>query len=322
MKRRTGAAQARGRQAAAPRGRILRVPRGIPGGLQASQYAALLADPCTQPLVHPVGPGNGGFLVRVESDYIIGNGATATAGFLRWAPGALVKGTTGDAGLAYATGTTDLATLTAIGTSADTYLPAYTYLTTNARSQRCVAACIQLMWPGTELNRQGIVSGTVAPMETIIQGDSVTVANIRAGSGFTQRMPTEKMEIKWSPAPADLLYENLEGNIASQSGHNALIVTWAGIPVSTGVRLRLVAVYEWLPRTVNGFVTTADAGTGGSASHITANDVLTGMRRSMGEWRFPRVSPNVASAAAQFANMAISGVVGYAASRRRAMVLG
>lgn len=299
--------------------RALQVPRGLPGGSPAAAYANLLMNPCTAPLVHPVGPGQGGFLARVETDFLLGNGATDTAGFFRWAPGAICLGTSGDAGLAWSVGVNDTTSLTAGGGNANLYVPGYQYLTGNARSARCVAACIQVYWPGTELNRQGIISGVVAPSETIAllpTATAITVASVRAGSGFTQRMPTEKMEIRWSPSPSDLLYEATNATAAGTTGHNALIISWAGLPVATGVRIRCVAVYEWLPQMVNGFITSADAGVGAPASRLLVNDVLNGLRAAFGEWRFPR-EVGAAFEAAKFAYRGISSVVGYAARKAR-----
>lgn len=250
-------------------------------GGPVADYAKLLLDPCSAPLVHPVGSGQGGFLARVETDFILGNGATNTCGFLRWAPGALCVGTT-DAGWSYAVADSDTTAATAIGSFASSYLPGYSYITTNSRSLRCVAACAQLFWPGSEVNRQGVVSGVVAPMESITLGSTYTVANVRAGSGFTMRMPTEKMEIKWSPSPSDLLYENAGAVIASNANHNAIVLSWAGIPQATGVRVRLVAVYEWLPQMTNGFIVSADAAPS-TGLRVTVSEVLHRLRERLGD---------------------------------------
>jgi hypothetical protein len=301
-----------------PNGKVVvrntRLPSG--GDKEAAAYARLLVNPCTAPLVHPVGyGGSGGFLTRAETDFIVGNGATQTAGFLRWAPGALCTGGT-DSGLAYGVADTDAIATTAINFTS--WCPGYSYLTANSRALRCVAACAQVFWPGSELNRSGLVSGTVVPVEAIPVGGSFTVANIRAGSGYSQRMPTESMEIKWSPSTTDALYENAGAAIASTNGHNSIVLSWAGLPVSTGVRIRLVAVYEWLPNMTNGFVASAETSSNESTMSITA--LLTRLRDVLGEWRYPSTN-STAMQAAQLASQAFTSVVAYARYRQMRQAL-
>lgn len=301
-----------------PNGRaIIKRTTSSDGIRDAAAYARLLVNPCTAPLVHPVGfGGTGGFLTRVETDFILGNGATQTAGYLRWAPGALCTGGS-DPGLVFGVTTDDVTSVAATTFAAG--CPGYTYLTANSRANRCVAACAQIYWPGTELNRSGIVSGTVVPLEAIAVGSSFTVANIRAGSGYTQRMPTECMEIKWSPSTSDALYENTGAASASVTGHNAIVISWAGIPVSTGVRVRLVSVYEWLPTMTNGFVASAEASTNDSVMSIST--LLNRLRERLGEWRYP-AEGGPAMQAADLAAAAFTSVVGYARYRQMRLTMG
>jgi hypothetical protein len=214
-------------------------------------YAALLANPCRGPLVHAPGSSEGGQIARFESDVIVGNGATDTAGAIFWTPGAY--NTTTDSGLADFVAATD-GTATNFGNRS--YAPGYTFLSTNASRYRCLAACMQIYWPGSELNRAGIVSGAQANYGFISTATpTTTVANIRAISPVVERMPTDYFEIKWAPNFADSMFRS-PGNSTTarpEDGHSSLLATFAGIPVGTGVRVRLVIVVEWLPR-LNGQV--------------------------------------------------------------------
>lgn len=91
----------RTRQKRAPRG-VARAPNN-PGrppyqlrrqpGLDkaASDYARLLVDPETAPLVHPIfAGGEGGYLFRAESTFsALGTGAANTGGVFHWTPNAI-----------------------------------------------------------------------------------------------------------------------------------------------------------------------------------------------------------------------------------------
>jgi len=211
-------------------------------------YASLLSNPCRGPLVHAPGSHEGGQISRFETDQIIGNGATDTCGAILWSPGA-INATTNSGLLDFVT-TGDSVSLTM---GSRTYAPGYTFLQTNASSYRCLAACLQIYWPGTELNRAGIVSGAQANYGFIDPlGPSTTVANLRGVSPVVERMPTDYFEIKWAPNAADNLFRTPGGSAANrpEDGHASLLVMWAGLPVATGVRVRMVVVVEWRPKLI------------------------------------------------------------------------
>lgn len=235
------------------------------------EYAKLLSNPCTGPLVHAPGSSEGGQVVRFESDFLMGNGATETAGFINVSPGAMnglnpVAGGFGQ-GIIIGVGTSDTANTSLITNGANAYLPGYTFLNNNASSYRCVACCVQLYWPGSELNRSGIVSAAQGTYGLTVVGVTPTVASLRGISPVVERMPTECMEVKWAPNYSDGLFRN-PGNQTTQpeDGHASLLLTWAGIPVSTGVRIRIVTVYEWRPK-VTGLVLASNT------AHSTAHSV-------------------------------------------------
>jgi len=205
----------------------------------ALQYAKLLADPCNGPLVSgPFGDGAGGYINRFEADYIINNGATDIGSFLAFVPSnSLVYSSAGVAITSDTVGYTPV-----LGTA-----PANTFLAGNADQFRCLAACVQLFWPGSELTRAGITSvGQLAAASFLGGGTTVSTTQLRTNCQHVQRMPEDHVEIIWRPNDYDLTWNNTD-SLDGIGKRTALVVSAAGLPVNTGIRVRMTAVYEWLP---------------------------------------------------------------------------
>jgi len=216
----------------------------------ARKWAALLDDPCNAELVHGCFPsGNGGsVLMRFETDQIVANGATEVAAFGAWAPGY---------GLNFVNATALTSdTLGSLLNPSTLVGPGDAYLKTNGDGVRCVAACLQMSYPGSELTRAGVVSIGLAPADAIATNlptasgggnANATAQNNRILCQHVQRMPQDVMECKWFPGDEDLTaydpaYPTLYGQ--NLGGRNAIYWSASGFPVSTGVRIRMVAVYE------------------------------------------------------------------------------
>lgn len=246
---------------------------GSMGGTPLREYAKLLTNPCTGPLVHAPGSTSGGMVMRFESDFIIGNGASDTAGFFSWAPGALNSNSPTNpygAGTLTGAGVSDATFISPSAGGIGTYFPGHTYLTSNASSYRAIAACVQVYWPGTELNRSGIVSAAQGTFGLFSTATTIQPSALRAVSPVVERMPTDHMEVRWAPNYADGLFRNPSSTTSSpEDGHAALVITWAGIPVSTGVRIRCVLVVEWLPKP-QGITLSSNTSTGsaGDIQHV------------------------------------------------------
>lgn len=247
----------RAKKKAAKRRAAVKVDRDIrmagpAGGTPHREYAKLLLNPCTGPLVHAPGSTSGGMVMRFESDFTLGNGATTTAGFFSWSPGALNSNSPTNpygSGTLVGGATDDTTNISPSAAGVSSYFPGYTYLTTNASSYRAIAACVQVYWPGTELNRSGIVSAAQGTFGLFSTAVTLNVAQIRAVSPVVERMPSDHLEVRWAPNYADGLFRNPSSVTSSpEDGHAALVVTWAGTPVSVGVRIRCVLVVEWLPK--------------------------------------------------------------------------
>lgn len=241
-----------------------RAPR--PMMARFSEYAKLLTNPCTGPLVHAPGSTSGGLVTRFESDFIVGSGATETCGFFQISPGALNSATTPPQGFGSLVGfaATDGTVVFPSTGGAGLYVPGITYLQANASSFRCIAACTQIYWPGTELNRSGLVSAAQTTYSALSGVTGLTVATLRSQCPVVERMPTEYFEAKWAPNYTDGLFRNASATTVPEDGHSSILLTWAGIPVSTGVRIRVVCVYEWNPKilglTINSNTSNSEAG--------------------------------------------------------------
>lgn len=275
----------------------------------SNAYARLLANPCTGPLVHAPGSSEGGQVVRFESDFIIGSGATDTAGFFLITPGALNAAPTPVCGFGtlVSNAATDTTSVSPATGGVGTYFPGQSFLTTNASSYRCVASCVQVYWPGTELNRSGIVSAAQASYGLLSTAVATTVASLRTLCPVVERMPTDHMEVKWAPNYSDGLFRNPSSTSVPEDGHSSILVTWAGLPVATGVRLRVVSVYEWRPR-VTGLVLSSNTETVAAGAH-TIQEVRHSLDRADANWW-----NRTGQAAYQFLSGA---VVAYHASRGR-----
>lgn len=228
---------------------IVRVPRVRLMSRAALEYAKLLSNPCTGPLVHAPGSSEGGQVVRFESDFLLGNGATETAGALLWTPGGQNEGAS-NTGFVNGFAANDTALITYTNNNA---APGKVFLQNNASSYRCIAACLQVYWPGSELNRQGIIGAAQATYGLLSTASNSNASGLRSLCPVVERMPTDHLEIRWAPNFADGLFTNPASTTSVEDGHAGILLTWAGIPVSTGVRIRMVAVFEWRPK-VQGLV--------------------------------------------------------------------
>jgi len=231
------------------------------------EYAKLLSNPCNGPLVHAPGSTQGGMLTRFESDFLIGTGATDTCGFMLFTPGAINGAAPANgSGTLVGVAASDTTAVTPSSGGVGTYLPGKTYLDANASSYRCVAMCVQIYWPGSELDRQGIVSGAQGTYALLRNDSGTTVGLLRSACPVVERIPTECFEVKWAPNYTDGLFRSPKSTNPPEDGHASLLITWAGLPATKGVRVRAVAVYEWLP-IITGLTLNSNTSTG------TAGDV-------------------------------------------------
>jgi hypothetical protein len=229
-----------------------RVPRAlaqVKGGLDqaALDYARLIADPCNGPLVNaPFGDGQSGTIARFEVDGVWNTTGTDVGSFLIFVPSMLGYYQSTVPILADGTGYT----LSAIGGG-----PGSNFINTNAGSYRTLAACIQVYYPGSEQSRAGVTAVGQTNLGSVIPLGATTVSTgaIRTGAQYVERTPGTMVELKWTPNNYDMewsagITSSADGPSQYLAGRrSALVTSTFGIPVSTGMRYRMVAVVEYLP---------------------------------------------------------------------------
>lgn len=272
------------------------VPRGVRTGLdaQALAWAAILNDPCAAPLAHPCYAGaDGGILVRVETSYDIGIGGTDTAGALFWTPGATGNNAGFAAGLVPATAINSVTAMTGVSISAATQ-PGYTYLLANASTFRTVAACMQITYLGTEANRSGVINYGNANGSTFNVGDAVASATLANVLEKFERTPVGTVEVKWRPSAFDQTFKEpaLNPTAAELARYQSLGLAFSGLVAAAGLRVRLVAVYEYTPINNLGVANVSSSRNTSSSSM----DHVINFLDSSGDWMY-RASGSLARAA-------------------------
>lgn len=237
-------------------------------------YAKLLLDPCSGPLVHPPGSNSSGIITRFEKDLLFGTEATTTCGALILAPGCLNNAAGGNSqGYVGFSAALDGASATVTTNGQEGIIPGWNFIRANCSSYRCLAMCVQVYWPGSELSRAGIVSGAQVTYGSVRAGSNSTVERLRSACPVVERMPTTNVEYKWAPTFADGMWRSPLSATVPEDGHGALLVTFSGIPVSTGVRVRIVTVIEWQPF-LDGLTVSNTTSTEGAGSQAHVRNVL------------------------------------------------
>lgn len=267
----------------------------------ARAYLRLLSDPCNAPMVPAPFDGSGtGMYIRTKTLLTPTTVAGSTDILLQFAPQYLNENYFGNiptaAGIARgplmwastATGTT--ATLVSASQIAPnlfggtTQAPLLTTAGTFSQA-RCLAACVKVMYTGSELNRQGYVFASNAPVRTFSTCTNASTANPSTTMGmFPQgdRLGERVHEYRWLPTHDDQGFVELTGvrgalgvSIGNILGGSTLSVGVLGA-ASGSITFEITCVWEV---TVGGTLATG-AGSGlaetstPSPSRNTLNDVL------------------------------------------------
>lgn len=280
----------------------------------AKKHANLLLNPCNAPLCHPIYDGaDGGILFRSETDFIYANGATDTCGVLFWAPG----GTgvlAGNATNLYGF-TNTLGNLTATPAALnDQFCPGGVYLAANAAASTCVAACMQIYWPGTENNRQGYIAYGNVPARTINVTTPTSADQFSQVLMHAERTPNTKIEIRWRPGAGDQVTTDPAAATpdSEYAKRNGIGFSVRGLPTATGLRIRLVAVYQYEPKAGLGIVNSnARAMSNNSFDHV-----INFLDR-MGDWMATGVA--TMDRIAQAATPVVTAVA-YGATKRQGLL--
>lgn len=251
----------------------------------ATCYAKLLADPCNAPLCPSIMAGSNGAMVsRFEYDQIFNASATDVGSAGYFCPSLLTAnvacnsiGVGGPWSSDTIPGGLTNATLAS--------QPGYTFLSSNASGARCVAACIQVQFIGTELQRAGVMAVGCTKYSTLTDV-TPTTALLRTQAQIVSRTPDGIMEYRLPPSEASEMFRDPNNNANQQlepatQDLPALFWSVTGIPVSTGVRVRFVVVYEWIPRVGSGMIAPQMAAV--AKSRNSNADVLQALART-GDW--------------------------------------
>ncbi|APG76518.1 hypothetical protein 2 [Hubei unio douglasiae virus 3] len=275
----------------AQRQRMSIVPRSVRQlDPPAMAWLKMLNDPCYGRLSHPVYPGaDGGYLSRFESEATFVAGVGTTAGIIGFVPGVLPFAVVGS-------GVVSDITASALADLSAASAPGYTYLRGVANSVRCVSACMQVSWPGSELNRQGFVTlgqstGAVLAEAAAAFGNTpVTPASLRPLCHLRTRMPETVAEVKWRPTLADAQWHDplVAPSYGRVNEAGALLATFGNLPLDVngngiGVRVRFIVTYEWIPRGAQGLTSGFDDR---ARSSNTLDDVINTLDRNGPEWAY------------------------------------
>lgn len=251
----------------------------------AQAWLRLLNDPCYGRLTHPIYPGaDGGYLSRFESEQTSFAGPGITAGVISFIPGTLPNSV-------FANGAVDDTTSVSLNDSSAAQAPGYAYLRGVASAVRCVSACVQVSWPGSELNRQGFVTlgqvtGAVAATATTGFGTgTVSVSALRPLCHLRTRVPETVAEVKWRPTLADAQWHdpNVTAAVGRLNEAGAILLTASNLPASTGLRVRYIVTYEWVPKSAQGLTSSFD---NRARSVNSTDDVINMLDRQGPDWAY------------------------------------
>jgi hypothetical protein len=261
------------------------VPRPMGLDPSARAYANLLRDPCNAPLVHPTYAGSdGGYLVRFNAMNTFGLLPTSTAGVVHWIPGVInASGGLNNSLLACeSTGSATAAAMTAVN---NLYTPGGLFLQSNASEYRCVAACITIYWPGSELSRAGLISTGNTDGALLTPGASVQPGQVFPVMSYTERVPEGKIELRWRPSSADQLFSSSSVAVTNPTTQDsaknaALTLFYYGLPAGAGINVEFTAVYEYVPSVTLGMSVTPNSR---SMSSNTLDQVVNYLDNT-GDW--------------------------------------
>lgn len=262
----------------------------------AAQFARLLTDPCNSSLCHPVYSGSDvGYLGRFETDFLFNTvgstGAGSTAGSLLFCPGAIGVSAT-DTGTSSGNNSVmkqggagaviNDSTIVNFSCAPPATQPGSNFFAFGSEAVRPVAACMQVFYIGTELDRAGTIGLARVNAGSILNSDSTSSpASLRSLCQYVDRVPQSHYEIVWTPSDGDQLFTDpsLITTQRQTERKNGLLMTFSGIDPSK-LRVRLVVVYEWIPEPGQGLIIDT---TSRNRSNNTLDQVLNAVDRA-GRW--------------------------------------
>lgn len=206
------------------------------------KWLRLMADPCSSALCQPCYGGTGsGYLTRTRD--IITPPANAVDFLMEFTPTTNTNQTY-RYGYAVTTGGS-------LGTAAVQQAGGLIANRAVVGRQRCVAACIKVLYTGSELTRAGLVSATLDSGRTLESGELITGSAQLWSTGMprTARMGSERHEILWVPGDNDAVFranELTEELVTGEASGNSIQVAVTNAPAASYI-IEATVVWEWQP---------------------------------------------------------------------------
>lgn len=265
--------------------RVTRITKQVPSlDEYGTRYAKLLADPCNAELTPSVFAGaNGALLARFEYDQIFNNGATDIGSAGYFCPGAICQSAVNNAvgfGGPWSSDTIPGALVNAT----PAIQPGNAFLNANASGVRAIAACIQVNYMGSELDRSGVIAVGCAKLSSVTA--SVNTSTLRTLAQVVQRMPDAPLEYRLPPTESSEIFRDPSSTvnpIGEPTAQDLPALFWSatGVKAATGIRVRFVVIYEWVPKIGTGMTVPNMAKV--SHSHNSTEDVLRALEKT-GDW--------------------------------------
>lgn len=253
--------------------KLMKVPRPMaiaPVDKAVRDYISLLKNPCGGPLVGPVGATSSGYITRFETTHVIN--PTSPFWTVKWTPGMVSTTAANTRGLLGVESATIGGALTTVLT--DDEAPGFTFLSNTCQTYRCLAACIQVRYMDTEVDRKGIIGST---MTTGARGFN-TIQETYSLSVDRARTPDDTLEVLWQPVDGDEDFTDVTANQpdASQPRKAAILLSGNNCKANS-IALRFVVVYQWTPGSNDNIIQSVPVpGTGMTMSAIVKIAQQTG----------------------------------------------
>lgn len=202
----------------------------------------MVSNPCFADLSESAYRGQSGFTQRFTSVRTYTSG-TDTAFLALYDPAG--------AALSFKSGAADTTVFTPVF---DILTTGQAFLSATASSWRCIGFCVDIEYVGTELARAGVIgSGTYVP-SAIPAGTATNVLNVSPMFSNVTRTSDRTMTAKWFPGVGNERYQNLGETADLLFGNDTTALAIYGVNMPPGLQIRLVetAIYEWLPKTLQG----------------------------------------------------------------------
>lgn len=211
----------------------------------AVKWLRLLNDPCNADLAEPCyGSSGTGYLSRQK--VIFAPPVAARDYVLEFTP-------TFGASDAYRYGWSDGTGVRSLGTAARFSAGGLVTNSGVVGRARCVAACMRLVYTGTELAREGTVSMYLSSGATLSTGEAIvgTAFDFHNSAPRVARVGSEDHEIKWCPNEHDQSFQITDGAVSEEVGTgsvvgNSITISVFNVPTNT-TYVECVAVWEWQP---------------------------------------------------------------------------